>query len=376
MTTHIDLYAIHRLDRRQPPEQLAAALTAQLRSTDPRDALTRGRIETARAILGDPAKRAAYDARLTEPRPVTEQTLARIAAGAPAPQGQLPAQNAPSAKGTGRRNVLIAAISAIAALLLIVVTAAACSGNDESEPAASDRSSSSSNGPDGSKDGSDVSVVGQHGVPCRIGDTNDTSAVWGTKDGGDSKGVYADEAKTPSSVIVLDKAIALPSQFDRLADFTEAGTGGNAENLQVLQGKVYVGLVDDPTNTKNDTQYGKSTVSTKARTLVAEIDPTTGDVRVQDSDDGTVTSTLRNNMPGGYYRIQAGEGVTIPEQAEGDLPSQVYTLRAAVPFGADQNTVWVLLRGSNKLYQGTLYDTTSPEGTVEGSTIDPSKCSQ
>ena len=81
MPHHIDLYAIYQLDRRQPPEALAAALTTALNATDPRDTLTCNRIDTARAILGDPQRRARYDAALADPNAPTldEAALAAIA---------------------------------------------------------------------------------------------------------------------------------------------------------------------------------------------------------------------------------------------------------------------------------------------------------
>ncbi|GAC80862.1 hypothetical protein SAMN04488550_0574 [Gordonia malaquae] len=80
---HIDLYAAHALDRSQTCADFAAQLTAQLDTVDHYDTTTRGRIETARRILGDQQRRAAYDALLTDPAAhIDEAVLGSIASGA------------------------------------------------------------------------------------------------------------------------------------------------------------------------------------------------------------------------------------------------------------------------------------------------------
>ncbi|MCZ4652715.1 hypothetical protein O4157_14910 [Gordonia amicalis] len=83
---HIDLYQAYGLDRRQPPDALAAQLAAQLNSIDPRDTLSCNRIDTARVILGDPARRARYDAALGDPAaPVLDEAALATIAGRPVP---------------------------------------------------------------------------------------------------------------------------------------------------------------------------------------------------------------------------------------------------------------------------------------------------
>ncbi|GAA1085139.1 hypothetical protein [Tsukamurella spumae] len=139
MPHHIDLYAIYGLDRRQPPEALAAALTAALNATDPRDQLTRNRIDTARAILGDPARRARYDAALADPNAPTidESALAAIA-GRPVPAA-VPKPGLAGAFAGRQVRILSAVTAALALVLVIGVTAVACSIGD-STPTATQQS--------------------------------------------------------------------------------------------------------------------------------------------------------------------------------------------------------------------------------------------
>ncbi|MFM9378584.1 hypothetical protein [Gordonia sp. VNK21] len=120
----LDLYLIHNLDRSAPSQALAAQLTAQLNgATDP---VQRQRLDTARAILGDPQRRQVYDAQLSDPAapPITEQTLAALA-GSPAPVVQ--AKPAPFA----RPRVLAALAAFLGVLLIVVISAVACSGSDD-----------------------------------------------------------------------------------------------------------------------------------------------------------------------------------------------------------------------------------------------------
>ena len=132
MPDSIDLYVIHRLDRRQPPEALAAQLTDELSRTDPRDTVTRSRIETARAVLGDPQRRAAYDQQLDDPAtpPITEQTLASLS-GRPAPTAPRKALSKPVAAF-----VAITAVVVVVALVGIVVALVDRDGDKDSGTAA------------------------------------------------------------------------------------------------------------------------------------------------------------------------------------------------------------------------------------------------
>lgn len=63
----IDLYQAFKLDPRQPPAELAAELDRQLAASDLANHPLRQQITTAKAILGDPHRRADYDRALTDP---------------------------------------------------------------------------------------------------------------------------------------------------------------------------------------------------------------------------------------------------------------------------------------------------------------------
>ncbi|MDJ0454096.1 hypothetical protein [Gordonia amicalis] len=140
---HIDLYAVHGLDRRQPPEELAAVLTAQLNAVDSRDTLTRNRLETARAILGDPARRARYDAALADPAaPILDENALAAIAGRTAP-GVRPTNQPTFAEI--KVKILAGVASGLAVALVVAIVAVACSSPDEgtSTPSAASSSSAS-----------------------------------------------------------------------------------------------------------------------------------------------------------------------------------------------------------------------------------------
>lgn len=123
----LDLYKIHGLNRHADGPELVAQLTAQLNAaTDP---LTRQRSDTARAILGDPARRARYDAHLDDPKapPITEQTLAALA-GRPAPVS--PA-GLPAAFSQQKARLMAVVAAAIGLVLIILVSAVACTGGSD-----------------------------------------------------------------------------------------------------------------------------------------------------------------------------------------------------------------------------------------------------
>lgn len=126
----LDLYAIHGLDRQAPSDVLAAQLTSQLAATS--DPLARQRLDVARAILGDPQRRQAYDAQLSDPAapPITEAALAALA-GRPAPV---------QAKSSvfAQPRVLGVITAALGVLLIVVISAVACSGGDDDSTSSRD----------------------------------------------------------------------------------------------------------------------------------------------------------------------------------------------------------------------------------------------
>lgn len=124
----LDLYKIHNLDRKAPSDAIAAQLTSQLNAAP--DPLARQRIDTARAILGDPQRRARYDAHLADPQApsIDEATLAAIADRA------VPTRPSGLAAAFSQPNVRLMTIAAavIGLVLIIVISAVSCGGGDDS----------------------------------------------------------------------------------------------------------------------------------------------------------------------------------------------------------------------------------------------------
>ncbi len=64
---HYDLYQALNLDRSKTPEEISAELSNRLENNELDNIGGREEVEIARAILGDPQKRTAYDSRLDDP---------------------------------------------------------------------------------------------------------------------------------------------------------------------------------------------------------------------------------------------------------------------------------------------------------------------
>lgn len=64
---HYDLYQALNLDRSKAPDEISAELSERLEKNELDNIGGREEVEIARAILGDPQKRTAYDSRLDEP---------------------------------------------------------------------------------------------------------------------------------------------------------------------------------------------------------------------------------------------------------------------------------------------------------------------
>ena len=153
----IDLYVIHKLDRHRSPADLAAQLTAELNSTDPRDTLARNRIETARVILGDPQRRAAYDRQLDDPSTpeITEQTLSQLSGR--------PASTAPRRSVTARPLAIIAAATVVLLIvgIVLVVTLTGDDKGNTTEASASSTSGTSTTNDDAGESPANPAKVNQ-----------------------------------------------------------------------------------------------------------------------------------------------------------------------------------------------------------------------
>ena len=320
---HIDLYAIYALDRHQSPEVLVGELTAQLNTVDPRDTLTRNRIDTAKAILGDRQRRARYDAQLADPNApsIDEVTLATIAG-----------RSVPTAPRTGlagtfaetKARVLAGIVGVLALVLVISITAVSCSGEDSNgdvvaaETHASTQSGKFSNEPSAEKPSSEC-------TPTQVDYLNNY------------------EHTRPDTTLVLERQTRLPSEITAQSD---SGSGTSLPKITPYQ----------------DKNVGVGATNAKAKQFwIAVFSPDTKLVST------TPYSDLRDvpksfdlaTAPGkGYFRISAN-GVTIPQAAAGTQPDQHYATVLIDAF--DRSTVWVLLRGGDSLYKATAYLNESEE---------------
>lgn len=320
----IDLYTVYRLDRRQSPEALGTQLAAAFNATDPRDTLTRNRIDTARAILGDPARRARYDAALADPTAPTidEPALAAIA-GRPAPAA--PRTGVAQAFATTRARIMAAVVGVLALLLVISVTAIACSSGGGSTPTASNGANASDSEQSSSSDGDGSTCEAVRG-----------RLVTRTK--------WKDDDDRPRYVLKLDRQIDLPSEVVSEVGAPDRSANAVAQLTQYQDQTVGVGAIN--------------LLLTDAPKYVAQYNPEGDLVKLHaiSTKSNTAPSTFDKveRTSSGYMRVQAGDGIEIPAASGGTEPGQQF-ITTALPDAFDKDTVWVLMRGGTKLYRGTVY---------------------
>lgn len=307
MPDSIDLYVIHRLERRQSPTELAAQLTSELNNTDPRDQLTRSRIETARVILGDPERRARYDRQLDDPAApeITEQTLAQLS-GRAAPTAPRRTLSKPVAAF-----VAITVVVVVIALVGIIVALVNSGGDDHTSKSATAPTPASAT--PGSSE--------ERGCNCRR-----SYAEW-------------DTGATPRDVIQLEKAFALPPAVTTALQQCE----GDRCALKQYQDKS-VGVQINP-NTPGVSATMVAIYSPEGQLVSFKPYPLAGDV--------PEPFDLQKRASQGYYRI-AGGNVEIPATANGTESEMNYAL-ALLPDAFDSTVLWVLLRGGTQLYKAYLH---------------------
>ena len=331
----IDLYVIHKLDRRQPPEALAAQLTDELNNTDPRDSLTRSRVETARVILGDPARRARYDRQLDDPGApeITELTLAQLA-GRPAP-------TAPSGGGlfaTTKVKVMTILIGAVVVVLAIAVTAVACSSGGGGDTTAAKGPASAS------KSASSCYVYGNSGSTVE-------ALTW------------RESEPKPKGYIVLTAQYDLPAEFAPMAtrtDFPKQSESNANEGLSQNQDRTISVAINNGPETERVVHVTQDGQVVSEQTYAFDAMPTPFDL----------SKPQTTKM---YFQIAPAPGVSIPAGAAGTHRFQEYA-NALMPDAFDETTMWLLLRGSDKLYKGSVFtlsqlriDDLDRTGTVSGS---------
>ncbi|MCD2143714.1 hypothetical protein [Gordonia paraffinivorans] len=327
---HIDLYQAHGLDRGCSSPELAAQLTAQLATTA--DPVARRRIQVASAILGDDARRAAYDSRLADPQapPITEDVLAQLA-------GMPPQTTSPLTRTLLRPRVLATVAAALVALLALLVSLAACGGGDDSKSSASGSGAKVAAGTKNS-DAAPVCWTSNNELLSR--------AKW-------------DSRSVPTWSVLLTQQIDLPQQFAPMAQQERPfGTGYVTAPFNTDGGLVQyqdrtVGVLWGTSR-----EYVRGSQATDATMDLAVVDPsgTVVSHRTYNEDQSSQLPKvfdLANDQVGGYYRIEA-EDIELPAQARGVDARQNYAV--SILRDVDEKTVWVLLRGSSKLYKGAVYN--------------------
>lgn len=343
----IDLYRAYGLNRGMPPAEIGQRLTEILSSTQ--DPVARGRIETARAILADPLRRARYDAQLGDPNapPITEQTLAQLA-GRPAPTA--PGSGSGLAQLAGRPKVLAGIAAALVLLLVVIVTAVSCSGGNDD---GSDRS-------DGKTAGQSSRSAADSSSPSWLNDdfkpinTDLYPARWTSKS----------KDKRPKLALQLTKAIDLPAGFSALSKpnpscvpDTIPGYPFNNPMQGIFQlrgGSVALICGEDENGSDKPVAVHAVTVNKDGQVLGTQ---TMTRSRTNNQIDGTITLDYfdlpKESQDTQYFRVQGSDGITIPAGSTGLTDDMVFVVQA-LPDAFDESIVWVLLRASDKLYQAKV----------------------
>lgn len=329
----IDLYYIYGLDRAQPPEALAQQLTERLSATDPSDSLTRGRIETAQAILGDSQRRAIYDQQLGDPSgpPITEQTLAALA-GRPVPAA--PPLTLSGLLASTQGKILAGGAVAVVLILLLAIVVVSVSGGDDDGGAAAVTASSSSGR-------STSSGSGEVRPNSKISSTS-----WGKSD------------SRPASAIVLTKETPLPANFDperspNGAPCSESGIVGYPIKgiglVQYQDRNVGYVLPVWPKGSES-----RSDISVEIATLDPQGDLVSTTTYAQEDREAVPAKfDLMKKPTKGYARVEATDGISIPAEAAGDKDGKHYAT-CILPDAFDDELVWVTMRGSSSVYQAQI----------------------
>ncbi|MGB3604379.1 MAG: hypothetical protein WBA38_12620 [Gordonia sp. (in: high G+C Gram-positive bacteria)] len=334
----LDLYVIHNLNRRATSPELAAQLTARL-NTAP-DQITRQRLDIARSILGDPQRRVQYDAMLADPAAptITEQTLAALSGfGTTAPGSRVP-----GLLSSSKTRLLTLAAAVLGLVVIIVVTVVSCGSDSTSIPVGADGVTTT------------AATAGDAAPDCkRWTNKSVSSASWASG-----------ARKAPRAILVLTDAYALPSAFAPLSDpsrSSDVNFGGGVPfmvpTLTQFQNRDVGVYAYEKKSSKYDSDGYPDAVlhaATLAQDgkLVSEKTYTAATGRELPK-----PFDLAQDVEEGYYRVEAASGVTIPSAAAGDKAHKNYVW--ALPDAFDENVVWVLARGSDKLYKAGLYGVVS-----------------
>ncbi|KJR05083.1 hypothetical protein [Gordonia sihwensis] len=334
---HVDYYATFGLQPASPPHALMTQLSHRIAQTPPGP--ERHLMEQARAILGDVGKKQVYDRRLTNTyaKPWTSQELHDLAmapSSRPASSGGLAATIAAIP-----RRVLAAVAGGLAILLVLIITLASCTGGGGDTPVAGDSAA-----PGSKRSGSGSSSATCDKAPSTVVE----KAKW-SRSGTPVTG-YA---------VVLTSAHDVPSPIDTdLAAVQANSTGFQGTRLLVQYQDKNIGLVwpgRDVTRVATFAPDGSQVSNKSYEGPRYKVDlPLTFDLQQRDH--------------AGYFHIVASDSIQIPAAASGTEDGQQYAINL-MGDAFDKEVVWVLLRGGDKLYKGTLVRYRNSEIPT-----DPSEC--
>lgn len=308
-----DYYAALGLNPAAPPHALLAQLSHRIAQTTigPERTL----MEQARAILGDPAKRQIYDARLRDPQapswtPHELHELAMAQPGRPAASG-LGAQLAAIP-----RRVLAAVAGGLAVLLVLVITVASCAGG---------------NGDDAAFSAHDSTVMDSGGNSRSDDQIRPNARLRGAE--------WKSVSDTPSFYLRLVEAYALPS--DIATGLKECS--GDRCSLAQYQDK-NIGVVIN----NNTPGYDSP--------AVAIFTPDGALVSSRSYENGATPEAfdLQKKARQGYFRITASDGIVIPAGSNGSEPEMHYGL-AVLADAFDKTAVWLLLRDGTHLFKANIH---------------------
>lgn len=246
-----------------------------------------------------------------------------------------------------RRTTVAPGLATIAVTLAAV---AACNSTGDSD---SNNTAATGSSPDAAAASS--CQVGT-GKEITLAVWNDTQTLGGTQQ--------------PAGVLLLDQAYDLPDTIgDRVAEreaaagsawMSGAFPGYPAEGV-VSYADGRVGVIAQPDEADSSAEL---VVLNPNGTVDSEFDARASRLAPDPSAESTASS--------GYHRVEA-DGIALPASAAGDETNEYYAIDAVTE--GDPGTVWVLLRGSDQIYSGTLYTAGLEDSQPLGQAFDASGCS-
>lgn len=312
------------LDPAAPHDELLAQLQQRIALTPPGP--ERGYAEQARAVLADLGKRRIYDQRLHNPNanPWTPGELHELAIAQP---------SRPAASGIGAqfaaipRRILATVAGALLVVLIVIVTAVSCASGSSDVASGDNPASGADEGP------GSLAPSNADKVTC---DLISTKLI--------GKAAWLGSNSRPDYAVVVTHAFDVPSPLGPdIAKVTDADTSNLGIN-QYQDKSIGIHATYRPDRVVFQREAVVATYTPDGHLISTKKYPALGTPPAFD---------LQISERTHYHQIVAVDGITIPAGAGGTEPGQTYALSMR-PDAFDHEAVWMLLRGGNKLYKGTL----------------------